>query len=260
MKAATKESLKQKNIRRNKQLAGLLIKNPFFQRAIADWRKELDIPSAGFADEESCVAYFRRKEKEFEKKPLDKLLERGAKYEGRFGIFFRREVHRLMCCLNLLYNLEAVVTHYLLYNALPEDDGSYLRLPYCNEYPDENTGAYTKLAVIIDDATTIEEIKAIWPSVMETQREHKILMRVNQTKKITAENFLQVLDNYRRKPQFKELKKSERDELIIQLKKDGLSGKAIQKKIREMGYGVIGYEDVSKICARRNLRVGAGKA
>lgn len=261
MKESTKELIKKKNIRRNRQLAHLMIKNHRFQEAIADLRKKLGMPSDGFTDQKSCQSYYNKKAKEFKNKKLPDLRSRvGATILGKFGFYLISEIHVILSCRAFMYNLEKAVEYYLYYNELPEDDSYFLSLPYCNDYPDEFSGKNIKLAIIIDDSTTIEEVKSIWPQVMRQQRFRKLGMPIKQTKKFDIKNMFEVLDSYKRKPQFKEMKNIERDELIVRLRKDGLSGKQIQRKITDSGYGVIGYEYVSKIIKRYDVKRGIRKA
>lgn len=257
---SVKDSIRQKNIKRNKQLAQLLIKNPRFQNTIKKAREKLGIPVDGFSDQKSFDSYYKQKEKEFKNKKLDKKSKSGTDFFGKFGLHLKTEIHGCLSIDGLLFNMEKFFEHYLFFNEMPEDDSIYFRLPYCTDYPDEFSKRYIKLSIIIDDSTTIEEIKAVWPRVMVLQRERKFLIPVNQKKEIDPDTYLKMVESYKRKPQFKEIKNMGRDELIVKLKKNGLTCTAIRQKLKELGYGSVNYEYVSKIIERYNKRIGIRKA
>jgi hypothetical protein len=258
MKESTKEAIEKKNIKRNRQLASLMIKNPFFQFVIKEWREKLGIPINGFSDTRSFEAYYRKKEKEFETPTPSKELTYESFVYKKYRVFLRNEVQKILEATGFMHNMADVAEQYLYFNVLPECDSFYLKLPYCIDYPDEFADPWTKMGIVIDDSTTIEEIKAIWPEVMDSQLFRKAVMplKLLKERREEGEDIYKVMTGYKRKPQFKEIKNMERDELIIKLKKEGLKGNEIQRKIREMGYGVIGYEDVSKIIQRYDAKVG----
>lgn len=255
-----KESILNKIRRRNKQLAQLMIKNPRFQEAVSSIRKILGMPSNGFTDQKSYTSYYNKKVKEFINKKIEGIPEYKTKYSSKFDVYLQEKLHGLLLMTGLMANMEKFVEYYLYFNQLPDEDSYFTWVPYCNDYPDELSGSQIKLAIVINDSTTIEEVKAIWPQIMEQQRLRKFMLPVNRKKEINVDDLFDFVDSYKRKTQFKEIKNMERDELIVNLKKEGLSAKNIQQKVREMGYGVIGYEYVSKIIKRYDTRTGIGKA
>lgn len=255
-----KESILNKIRKRNRQLARLMVKNPRFQEKIAVARKTLGMPERGFADQKSFNLYYEKKVKEFENKTFDGVKYHEPRYSSKFDAFFRYTNHGVLLMNGLMANMEKFVEYYLCFNELPEEDRYYTWAPYCTDFNDEFSDNPIKLCIVIDDSTTIEEVKAVWPRVMEQQRIRKFMKPINHKKAFDVDNLFDVVDSYKRKSQFKEIKNMERDELIIKLKSEGLSCTAIKKKLIEMGYKGINYEYVSKIIKRYNLRMGIRKA
>lgn len=260
MKDSLRKTIEEKNIKRNRQLASLMIKNPSFQANILYWRKSLGIPEDGFSDGKSYDVYFRKKEKEFENKKEDNKFNYDKLYYGKYRVYFRIKVQKILEESGFMHNMAEVTEYYLCFNELPNCDSFYLRLPYPINFEDEFADPHTKLGIVIDHSTTLDEIKAAWPEIMQEQVFRKAAMPIHQLKECELEDKYDIVEKYKRKPQFREIKNMKRDELIIRLKEEGLSSKAIQRKIGKMGYGVIGYEYVSKIIKRYDARAGIEKA
>ena len=148
------------------------------------------------------------------------------------------------------------VYHHILFNGYPDDE-KFLHLPRVSQVENSISEQYVSLSISIDDKTTLEEIKAVWKEIMSQQT---FMSAVNSIYGTKYSSYEEIIRSYKRKPQLRTLNNFERDELIYEFKKAGMTCTLIAKEMKARGFKGISYDYVSKVVARYKKRIEGRKA
>lgn len=228
-----------KNIQRVKQKIKILLNTDKFQHEILELRSKYSISADGLKsnkESEKWQRWLYRESKSFAKNnhyPLRvefnterKYISANQKFNDLIPInAFNLDLENLISKYKLSPKLKNILRHYLLFNKveyIPFYSNVFINLKY-NEI-----GKPKELSLSIDHDTTLEDIKAIWPSVKILQEELP----------------------YKTQHKFQPRPNLDRDLLIFKLKKEGKTFREIEDIIRDK-YGIsINYDDVFKVIQR----------
>lgn len=235
----------QKRKQRIKQRAMLLTSRPDFQKDVLHLRKKWKIPTKGIKNEGNYRKWQEWLDNETEKyfsdgwpKHRGELLK--LKKKGKFKEFesrqeelnnkvplneFQQDLWNLVKKYKLPPKWHSGLKQYLMSNS--SDTWNVFLGPRIEVSWDEKT-KLKSLALLIDEDTTLEDIKAIWPSVQM----HQSSLSYKQFKK------------------FQPLKTFERDERAYELQTEGKSLKEIASILSDEDNHEYAYHDVSKFIQR----------
>lgn len=237
---------------RNKQKLEVLLSRKDFQKDITELRKLLKIPEEGFTDENAYTMWEINLELETQKyfkenapsiMQLQELKEKGqmAEFEREQLVFNQKAPKNFInyCIWQLTHKYKlstqwrSSLKNYVIFNNVecfwvPASNISM------NIKWDKKTG-HRELSLIVYANTTLEDIKAIWPKVMEQQE------------------YLQDKDGDKPQP----IPNLKRDKRIYELAEEGMSYEHIASEIKKEFKvpSSFGYDDVSKALNRYRKRI-----
>lgn len=248
-----KQSYIKKQIERQKQKIKVLVSKPDFQEDMRRLRKKWNIPEDGIKEEKDNQLWYRKLNQDTDKyfdeewpkhrSELDQLRESGKFKEWKqredelndaapLNAFYK-DIKSILKKYLLSPKWKDPVKRYLLYND-PNNMGLSIGVTIAGHLNDYEPVEY-QLCLHIDEDTTLEDIKEIWPDVKEHQK-----------------NLI-----YKKQQKYQPIPNFDRDKHIYELSQQGLSYEEIALKIQKdfMVPSSFGYEDVSKALDRYRKRI-----
>lgn len=206
-----------KQLLRIKQKINALVSNPKFQQEILDLRKKWDIPENGIQTQEHTERWYRKLDKATKdyrknewpkfRNELDKLHkpETYGQYRKMLDEInnlipinaFHLDINLLMKKYKVGPQWHDPIKRYLLFNN-PDNMGMSLGVTISKNI-DINNPFAEKISIEINEDTTLDDIKAIWPDV----RTHQEMLA------------------YKKQKKYQPIKNSERDKRIYELSSEG---------------------------------------
>lgn len=233
------------------QRAKILIANPNFQEAVRLVREKFDIPSEGFIDQEINEKWhhdFYIKDDDYfsenwmktcleikklrEEKKFNEAYELQQKFNNESPVnAFRIAVKLILLDFRLPLGWEESIRRYILFN-----DIDHMWIPsniVIRQDFDKDT-LLTRLSILIDDSTTLEDIKNAWPRI---------------------KHFQEKLQSYSKKKN-QPIKNFERDQLAYNLKQSGKTYNEIADELSKSFNKTFSYDDVASFIKRYKKTVG----
>ncbi len=234
---------------RQQQKIKLLINKPDFDKAIVELRVKWDIPKKGLKDQKEIDNWYQQLEQDDKsfieqnwtrkKTELQKIKESGDhfKYKSLLDDFnhsiprnaLLRDIKALVKEFKLSPRWVRGVNRYLLTNN-PDTLGMFIG-PVISTKIDFEFDTQV-ISIEIDADTTLNDIKAIWPSVKSAQKNLR----------------------YKTQDKFQPLRQFERNKKAYELQKQGLTYEEIAKELSN-AKKEYGYEDVGKMIERYKKKV-----
>ncbi len=235
----------------NKKFADWLYSNPEFIEDVRKIRKNFNIPEGGFTDDRKIKGFLRKLSKDSEEK-MEENSEffkktKKIKKEYSLGKISKKDLMSGIKCLEktvlqFAINQEIrdlrlkhkipVKWYFSLYQHIIADEKHYTQscVPGIFSLP----GGEAEIRIIVDANATLNDIKNIWPTIKEYQKQ---------------------LNDYR-KTKLRKQRNFKRNSNIMKLYSEGLSHNEIAQKINAVSKTkeVIGYEYISKIIKRYKER------
>lgn len=235
----------------SQKFADLIFSNPEFKEDVVSIRCRFSIPDEGHKNEEDAKKFFHElSEASLKTTQASEHITKGKKLQGDY---YSGNMGRRMYLLKIR-ELESNIPQFQMDEAIRKlsirhkisRHWDYLLLIHIITGEKHwaggcvpgiftvGDGPQNEVKITVDANCTLDDLKAIWPSIQEFQKQ---------------------LYDYRGGKRLRKLKNLERDSFIVGLALKGLNYRQIVKEVSKK-YKTVGYEYIPKILKRFKIKTG----